>query len=147
VDFGPLSGKGSGHFGQLFVFFSSSLLVRRAALERLRAEGLRGLEEACPPLVRFAGKSPPDLLDVQLRFGGQPHLDCVSPKSKPPCPACGYTDTRYLSPPILDAATLPGNLDVFRLSKEFSLIATERFVEALARLELDGVKCRELEAR
>ena len=147
VHLGPLEGKGTGHFGQLFVFYASVLLVRRDALTRLQEAGLRGLEQACPTLVRFRGKNPPELLDVQLEMSGQPHRDCVSPKSKPRCPTCGYEDILYLSPLILDAASLPEHMDVFRLGEALSLIASERFVDAVNRLELGGVKFRELEAR
>jgi hypothetical protein len=71
----------------------------------------------------------------------------VSPKSKPPCPTCGYADIRYLSPLILDAMSLPGDLDVFQLREELSIVVSERFVDAVKRLELGGVKFRELEAR
>ncbi|WP_164015705.1 double-CXXCG motif protein [Pyxidicoccus trucidator] len=144
---GPLTGKGSGHFGPLFVFYSSALLIRSEARVQLQDAGLRGLERACPTLVRFRGKSPPELLDVQLEFQGLPHSDCVSPKSKPPCPTCGYADIRYLSPLVLDAASLPADLDVFRLREEFSIIVSERFKETVTRLELGGVKFREVEAR
>jgi uncharacterized double-CXXCG motif protein len=147
VHLGPLVGRGTGQFGALFVFYASALLIRREALIQLQEAGLRGLERTCPALVRFRGKSPPELLDVQLEMAGHPHRDCVSPKSKPPCPTCGYEDVRYLSPLILDATSLPGDLDVFQLGKELSLIASERFVDAVRRLDLGGVKFRELEAR
>jgi uncharacterized double-CXXCG motif protein len=147
VHLGPLAGKGSGHFGELFVFYASALLVRREALSQLHEAGLRGLENTCPTLVRFRGSNPPELLDVQLASAGRPHRDCVSPKSKPPCPTCGYEDILYLSPLILDAASLPSDLDVFQLGQELSLIVSERFMDAVKRLELGGVKFRELEAR
>jgi uncharacterized double-CXXCG motif protein len=147
VHLGPLSGKGSGHFGSLFVFDSTALLIRREAWGQLQDAGLRGLERTCSTRVRFRGKSPPELLEVQLELFGQAHQDCVSPKSKPPCLTCGYADIRYLSPLVLEATSLTGHLDVFQLHKELSLIVSERFVDAVKRLELGGVKFREVEAR
>ncbi len=44
---------------------------------------------------------------------------------------------------LLDAATLPSHLDVFRL-EDFStaLVCTERFADACQRLGLDGVTFR-----
>jgi uncharacterized double-CXXCG motif protein len=39
--FGPLTGSGSGHFGQLFMQDPWSLYVSREALERLKAAGIR----------------------------------------------------------------------------------------------------------
>ncbi|MFP2924221.1 double-CXXCG motif protein [Pyxidicoccus sp. 3LG] len=147
VGFGPLSGKGSGLFGDLVAYWNSDLLVRVEALGELREAGLRGLEQACPIQVRFRGKNPPEFHEVQLEFRGQPHPDCVSPKSKPPCPTCGYADIRYLSPLILDAASMPSDLDVFRLHKHLDIMVNERFVESVHRLALDGVKFTEVEAR
>ncbi|HZI14906.1 MAG TPA: double-CXXCG motif protein [Myxococcus sp.] len=147
VGFGPLSGKGSGHFGQLIAYYSADLLVRSEALAQLRAAGLRGLAQACPIQVRFRGKNPPELMEVQLELHGQPHADCVSPKSKPPCPTCGHADIRYLSPVILEATSLPEGVDVFRLGRHLDIIVTARFVETVKRLELGGVKFREVEAR
>ncbi|MCP3141740.1 SitI6 family double-CXXCG motif immunity protein [Pyxidicoccus xibeiensis] len=147
VGFGPLTGKGSGLFGDLFAYLGSDLLVRVEALAELREAGLRGLEQACPLQVRFRGNNPPEFHEVQLEFRGQPHPDCVSPKSKPPCPTCGYADIRYLPTLILDAASMPSDLDVFRLHKHLDIMANERFVEAMDRLALDGVKFKEVEAR
>jgi uncharacterized double-CXXCG motif protein len=147
VGFGPLTGKGSGNFGELIAFFSSDLLVRSEVLEQLRQAGLSGLEQACPIQVRFRGKNPPTFLEVQLELQGQPHSDCVSPKSKPPCPTCGYADIQYLSPLVLDAASFPKQLDVFRLRRHLDIIVTARFMDAVQRLKLGGVKFREVEAR
>jgi uncharacterized double-CXXCG motif protein len=147
VGFGPLSGKGSGHFGQLVAFYSTDLLIRGEALGQLREAGLRGLEQACPVLMRFRGKNPPEFQEVQLELRGLPHQNCVSPKSKPPCTTCGHADIRYLTPLILDSASLPEHLDVFRLGRHLDIIASERFVDTVRRLSLGGVKFRELEAR
>jgi hypothetical protein len=49
---------------------------------------------------------------------------------------------------ILAAASLPGDVDVFRLRQGWTnIIASERLVEAVHRLELDGVLFQELESR
>jgi hypothetical protein len=49
---------------------------------------------------------------------------------------------------ILDAVSLPVDLDLFRLRQAWTVIvATDRMVDAAQRLELDGVMFRELEAR
>jgi uncharacterized protein CXXCG len=57
---------------------------------------------------------------------------------------------RPLAPPhaVLDAASLPRHVDIFRLADASTLIiANERLVDAVRRLELDGVVFKELEAR
>jgi len=145
--FGKLAGRGSGSFGQLFMQNSWSLFARHEALERLQGAELRGLQ-GCALDVRFRAKSPPELLELQLVAQGQLHPKCLPPDRQPPCPRC---ESRGLSLPRiywLDAASLPAHLDVFRLSDWPTLIiATERMVDAVKRLELDGVLFREVEAR
>lgn len=49
--------------------------------------------------------------------------------------------------PILDAATLPENLDLFRLADTGMMVASERLVEAARRLALDGLTFEELPSR
>ncbi|WP_257451262.1 SitI6 family double-CXXCG motif immunity protein [Archangium lipolyticum] len=145
--FGPLTGTASGYFGQLFMQNPWSLCARREALEKLRAAGVRGLQ-GCPLNVRFRQKNPPQLLDMQLELRGRFHPACL-PAREPPCPTCGQDKGYSLpTPPILAADSLPEDMDVFRLADWSALIiASERLVDAVRRLELDGVVFRELETR
>lgn len=138
--FGPLTGTATGHFGQLFMQNPWSLSLRREALEKLQAAGVRGLQ-GCPLDVRFRQKNHPELLDLQLVLRGRFHPDCLPRDREPPCPTCGEDKGYSLpQPPILAAASLPGDLDVFRLADWSSLIiASEGMVDAVRRLELDGV--------
>jgi uncharacterized double-CXXCG motif protein len=146
--FGPITGKGSGRFGDLFMQTPWVLLMRREALESLQEAGVRGLQ-GCPINVKFRGKDAPELLELQLRLYGRLHPACIPPDRKPPCPTCGNPSKGKLPDPlILDAATLPGDVDVFRLEEiPGFILVTERFVDAVAGLGLDGVKFRELETR
>ncbi|WNG32733.1 hypothetical protein F0U61_03240 [Archangium violaceum] len=146
--FGPLTGTASGHFGQLFMQNPWSLYVRREALEKLQAAGVRGLQ-GCPMNVRFRQKNHPDLLDLQLELSGRFHPDCLPRDLAPPCSTCGRTEGFSLpEPSILAAASLPEALDVFRLADWSALIiASERMVEAVRRLELDGVVFQPMEVR
>jgi uncharacterized double-CXXCG motif protein len=125
-----------------------SLYMRREALERLRSEGLRGLH-ACPMNVRFRSKRPPELLELQLEFRGRFHPDCLPKEREAPCSTCGRDKGYSLpDPPILAAASLPDDLDVFRLADWSSLIiASERMMDTVTRLELDGVVFQELGTR
>jgi uncharacterized double-CXXCG motif protein len=145
--FGPLTGTGAGHFGQLFMQNPWSLFARREALERLQGAGLRGLQ-GCPVNVRFRAKRPPELWELQLLAHGKLHPDCLPPDRKPPCSTCGRFSWTLPSTYWLDADSLPEHVDVFRLSDWPTLIiATERMVDTVKRLELDGVAFRELEVR
>lgn len=145
--FGPITGKGASHFGQLFMQNPWTLLARGRAFEQLQAAGIRGLQ-GCPIQVKFRGKDAPELLELQLRLHGRLHPACIPPNRKPPCPTCG----KQLGPPprpiIVDAASLPEDLDVFRMEEIPGIIlVTERFVQAVQSLRLDGVTFRELETR
>jgi uncharacterized double-CXXCG motif protein len=145
--FGPLTGTGRGHFGSLFMQNPWSLFVQREALERLQGTGLLGLQ-GCPLAVRFRTRHAPELRELQLRVQGRLHPDCLPPDRPPPCPTCDRVSLRLPATYWLDASSLPEDIDVFRLSDWPTLIiATERMVETVKRLELDGVVFRELEAR
>jgi uncharacterized double-CXXCG motif protein len=147
VRLGPLEGSGSGYFGQIFMQNPWSLCMRREALARLQSAGVHGLL-GCPINVRFRAASPPELLDVQLESQGRFHPHCVPP-AEPPCPKCGYSKGYRLPDPYwLDAASLSSRVDVFRLADASTLIiASERMVDAVRRLELDGVTFQELDVR
>ena len=146
--FGPLTGTATGHFGQLFMQNPWSLYLRREALEKLQAAGMRGLQ-GCPLNVRFRQKNHPELLDLQLALRGRFHPDCLPRDREPPCPTCGEDKGYSLpQPPILAAGSLPADLDVFRLADWSSLIiASERMADTVRRLELDGVVFQALESR
>jgi uncharacterized double-CXXCG motif protein len=146
--FGPLTGTASGHFGQLFMQNPWSLYMRREALEKLQMAGVRGLH-GCPLNVRFRQKNHPELMDLQLELRGRFHPDCLPRNRKPPCSACGRDEGYSLpEPPLLAVASLPEDLDVFRLADWSGLItANERMVDAVRELELDGVVFQELEVR
>ncbi|MFP2929662.1 double-CXXCG motif protein [Pyxidicoccus sp. 3LG] len=144
--FGPLVGTA---FGKLpaFAWIIEVLLVHREAMERLLAEGMRGLL-ACPTALRFRQKNPPELLELQIEPLGRLHPDCIPPDVPPPCATCGRHAFRRPDDPILDAATLPADLDLFRVGNFATMvIGTERFMEAVRRLDLDGISFRELPTR
>lgn len=137
--FGPLVGKGQGRFGAFVTPVPWWLLVQREAFEKLQAEGLRGLKGYRTQL-RFRQRTSPELLELEVLPVGRVHPDCLPPDRKPPCSRCGRRGIRLPEPLLLDTATLPSHLDVFRL-EDFStvLVCTERFVDACQRLGLDGV--------
>jgi uncharacterized double-CXXCG motif protein len=148
TEFGPLTGTATGYFGQLFMQNSWSLYIRREALEKLQAAGVHGLT-GHPLAVRFRQKNHPELLEPQLELHGRFHPDCLPKSLEPPCSTCGRDKGYSLpQPPLLAATSLPENLDMFRLADcSAFIIASERLVDAVKRLELDGVVFHELEVR
>ena len=66
----------------------------------------------------------------------------------PPCPAFGLHAFRLPDEPLLEAASLPIDRDLFRVGNFATmLIGTEPFIAAVHRLELDGIPFRELPPR
>jgi uncharacterized double-CXXCG motif protein len=141
--FGPMNGSAQGEFGPLVLVHAWELLMQREPLEQLQSEGLRGLK-GCRTELRFRKKSPPELLEIEVLPRGAFHPDCL-PELPPPCSKCGRRGFKRPDNPILDAATLPQDLDLFRLS---GIIGTERFVEAVRRLGYgQDIAFRELPVR
>jgi uncharacterized double-CXXCG motif protein len=146
ASFGPLVGSARGSFGQLVMPYGWSLLIRREALEQLQSEGMRGLQGRRAEL-RFRQKNAPELLELQIERGGLLHPDCL-PARPPPCPKCRRDGFRLPDHPILDAASLPQDRDLFRLANFGTVIVgTERFVDTVRRLGFEEVAFRELPVR
>jgi uncharacterized double-CXXCG motif protein len=145
--FGPLVGKARGPFSSFIHMYAGTLLVQPEALELLQSQGLRGLR-GCRTELRFSPKGVPELLDLHIEPRGLLHADCIPKSTPPPCPKCGRHGFSLPREPLLDAVSLPQNLDLFRL-RNFStvLIVTERFKDTVERFELDGLTFRELPAR
>jgi uncharacterized double-CXXCG motif protein len=145
--FGPMHGTARGEFGPLTLAHSWTLLMRPEPLARLQAEGLHGLK-GCRTELRFRRKNPPVLLEMELLPRGRLHEDCL-PERPLPCPKCGRTGLKLPDKPILDGATLPQDLDLFRLGSGLTMIiGTERFVEAVRRLGYEqDIAFRELPVR
>ncbi len=147
TSFGPLVGTATGKFGPFTSQGDILWLVHLDALERLQAEGVRGLL-GCGTELRFRQKDPPQLLELQIEPHGRLHQACIPPDVLPPCVTCGRVSFRLPDEPLLDLASLPPDLDVFRVGNYATVIVgTERFMEAVRRLGLDGITFRELPAR
>lgn len=145
--FGPPVGTATGTFSPIFFYFVEMPLMHRDALEKLQAEGVRGLK-GFPTELRFRQKKHPELLELEILPHGRLHLDCLPPDRPPKCQKCGRNGFRRPDDLILDAASLPEDLDLFRLSDfETTFVCTQRFVDAVHRLELHEAVFRELPLR
>ncbi|MFY0579205.1 double-CXXCG motif protein [Cystobacter fuscus] len=147
MSLGPLVGRATGRFGALSSPWPWWLLLQREALEKLQAEGVRGLK-GCPHQLHFRQRQPPELLELEFLDAGRLHPDCLPPDRKPPCARCGHERRTLPKSRLLDASTIPVHLDLFRLV-DFStvIVCTERFVDACQRLSLDGVAFHSLPVR
>ncbi|MCP3169670.1 SitI6 family double-CXXCG motif immunity protein [Myxococcus qinghaiensis] len=146
TNFGPLTGRAVGNFGAI-AWLGTRLLSRADALDRLQAEGVRGLL-GCRTAFRFRQKNPPELLELQIEPRGNLHPDCIPTDVPPRCPTCGRHGFGRPDDPILAAASLPSELDLFRVGNFATMvIGTERFKDAVHRLSLEGITFHELTAR
>ena len=146
--FGPLVGTAKGEFGPLLLQNPWELLMRRETLEPLQAAGVRGLK-GCRTELRFRQKNAPALVELELLPRGRLHPDCLPPDRALPCARCGRRGWTLPEQPILEAVSLPEDLDVFRVG-DFTtvLVGSERFVEAVRRLGFEqDVLFRELSVR
>ncbi|MFP2904024.1 double-CXXCG motif protein [Pyxidicoccus sp. 3LFB2] len=145
--FGPLVGRARGPFSAFIHQYGDILLVRPDALEALQREGLLGLR-GCRTEMSFRPKGVAELLDLHISPRGLLHADCIPRSTPPPCPKCGRRGFSLPKDPILDATSLPSDLDLFRL-RNFAtvLVVTERFKDVVERFELDGLTFRELPVR
>ncbi|WP_163989748.1 double-CXXCG motif protein [Pyxidicoccus caerfyrddinensis] len=145
--FGPLVGRGRGHFTQLVFPMPWTLLMRREALEQLQAAGLRGLM-GCRTELRLRDKNPPELLELQLELRGRLHPDCLPRNLPAPCATCEMVTFSFPQAPVLDAASLPTDRDLFRLGNfSTAIIGTERFAETVRQLGFEEVEFQELPTR
>ncbi|ATB44561.1 hypothetical protein MYMAC_000132 [Corallococcus macrosporus DSM 14697] len=147
TSFGPLTGKATGRFGPIAWVEQLLLLVQPEVLERLEQAGVQGLV-GCRTELTFRQKTPPTFLELQIEPRGRLHPDCIPPSVPPPCATCGRHGFSRPEEPILDAASLPSGVDLFRVGNFATMvIGTERFMEAGRRQKLDGITFRELPAR
>jgi uncharacterized double-CXXCG motif protein len=148
TSFGSLVGTATGRLGPLVLLPSDfHLLTSPNTLAALQSEGVRGLL-ACPAELRSRRKEQPELLELQIESHGLLHPDCLPPGKAAPCAKCGRYDFSLPREPILDAASLPLHLDVFRLANFGTvLVATERFKEAVERHAPHCLSFRELPLR
>jgi uncharacterized double-CXXCG motif protein len=127
--FGPLMGTARGEFGPFFMYYPWMLLMRGEALRRLQVEGVQGLK-GCRTELRFRKKDPSELLELELLPRGHVHPDCLPVDRPPLCQKCGRMGWKRPEELILSAASLPRELDIFRLGDFLTaIIASERFVE------------------
>ena len=145
--FGTLSGTARGDFPGLILLNAWTVLARRESLEQLQAAGVRGLS-GYPMELRFRGKNPPELLELQVEPRGLLHPDCLPRGRAAPCATCGRYGFGLPDTPILDSVSLPADRDLFRLANfKTVIVGTERFVETVRRLGIEDVDFRELPVR
>ncbi|WP_257461793.1 SitI6 family double-CXXCG motif immunity protein [Archangium lipolyticum] len=146
----PEANQASGardKFVQIFIQNPWLVLMRRDALEQLQAEGIRGLNGRRTDL-RFRQECSPELRALEIEQHGLYHPDCMPPTDIVPCRRCGSYEPSRPEEPLLDGASLPEHLDLFRLRNgSATLVITERFADTLRRLGFEEFSLREVPVR
>jgi len=136
--FGPLIGKARGVFTDFVWLNPWAPLIQSRALDRLREAGVR-TPIGVPPFLRFRGKNPPALLELQIEPHGKMAPAAVT-NSEPSCLSCGRNPNSVPEHIVIDALSIPKDLDLFR-AEDFPtvILATQKFVEAAEALKLRGI--------
>lgn len=142
--FGPLIGEAKGLFGDFAWLNLWTLLIQSQALQRLRLAGVR-TPVGVPPILTFRDKNPPNLLELQLEPHGKMAPASFPINPLPSCPSCGRDPNSMPKHIVIEAPSIPKNLDLFR-ARDFTtlILATEGFVGAVQNLKLTGVVFQEV---
>jgi uncharacterized double-CXXCG motif protein len=132
---GPLVGSTRGRWGAFTVVDLSSLFVREDALQAL--SDLRGIVSSWP---RFRRPPVPAVAELQLLPRGRLARDCLPPDTPAACAVCGCDEVVLPHAYWVDPASLPTDLDAFRLADSPSIIVvSERFASVVRRFEPSDV--------
>lgn len=147
TDFGPLTGKARGTFGDFVWPNPWTLLIRSEALDLLNSAGVSTPSPARPSIT-FRGKDSPDLLEFQLEPYAQVSSGTLLPDALSPCRSCGHNDLCMPEHLVIERSSIPQNLDIFR-ARDFTtlILATERFMEAVQNLKLTDILFHEVDVK
>jgi uncharacterized double-CXXCG motif protein len=146
TEFGPLVGRVTGKVPD-FAWSATALMIQNEPFQRLQEQAVNGLR-GFPTELRFRQKQAPALLELEIPLQGHLHRDCMPPDHPGPCKTCGRMGLKRPDDPILDAASLPTEVDLFRLGNLATMvIGTERFKDAVSHLGLEGLTFREVPTR
>jgi uncharacterized double-CXXCG motif protein len=128
---GPLMGSTRGKWGAFTLVDLAALFVREDALQALSASGLRGIVPSWP---QFHRPPAPAVAELQLLPHGRLAPDCLPPDAREPCAVCGCDGVVRPLRYWVDPASLPTDLDAFRLA-DFPgiIVVSERFASVVRR--------------
>lgn len=146
AEFGPfIASTVSGRFGDFYFLQPWWLMVKPEALEKLQAEGIRGLSGVRVEMRTGSKQAAPELLHLEISARGRLH---PPEERKPPCRRCGRDAFTLPKAPVLEGASLPEDVDLFRLANFTTVIvASERFVQAVEHLGLKEIVFKPLTVR
>jgi len=146
TQFGPLSGKGFGKFGDITWLHSWVPLIHEDALEELRQRGIHTLVPVTPQ-IRLRSKREFKHLELHIEPHVEIDLALIPSTEMESCEACGWfrlPERKFPTPenaPRIKRSSIPRELDLFRVKEHESVIlATARFTDAVKSLGLSNIK-------
>jgi uncharacterized double-CXXCG motif protein len=144
TDFGPFKGAGRGQVPDFAFSYPWSALLRSEALDKLQSFGVRGLV-AAEAQVRFRGKNPPRLLELQFERFALLSASCLPRWDGIRCPKCDFPiNWPGIKTPgqlrlIVERTSIPSDVDLFRCRNYSTImLVTERFIEAAHEFKFTG---------
>ncbi len=145
TEFGPLSGKASGRFGDVTWLNDWTPLIRREALAALTRHGIEGVDAVLPEIEPRSKAKPFEHLELCIR----PHVRAHEPDLRL-CRECGIPldpapETIEPYRPVIVGKTFPKGLHIARVVEVPAyIVASEEFVDAAGELGLTDVRFEEL---
>lgn len=136
TSFGPLVGRTIGEISGFVWNLPWTVTLTGEALRGLKSRKL-SLPVGVPPILEANNKSP-ELFELELLPYGK-LLNGIYPPGLGFCYACGRDAATMPQRLVVEYSSIPQEIDLFRLSNFTTLIlATERFVESVGALNIEG---------
>ena len=138
--FGSLVGTTYGQHGDFTWTRPPTVLIHPEALNKLIAEGIK-IPITVKPEIKARGKKLFEHLEIQTEAHLELSERCIK-QGRPNCPACGSSGIKaFIAPDLIKKSSIPEGLDIFRMRVRNNYIhVTERFVDAVRRLELTNIR-------
>lgn len=137
TSFGPLVGQAKGKFSSFVWNMPWTLILTVEALRGLRSKEL-SIPVQVPPILKARGKAP-EIFELEIHPYGKLLNGVYPPKDLRFCYACGRDAATMPQRLVVEYSSIPQGIDLFRLSNFTTLIlATERFVESVGELNIEG---------
>jgi uncharacterized double-CXXCG motif protein len=147
TELGPLRGTAKGpatSFGAFISMAQWTVCVSDSTVPALMRAGLRGIRPFGTKLI--GPTTVPTILELEVLARASLSPDCLPGGVFPPrCEKCGRLPLAAPDSVVLQRATVPKDVDIFRGSDLTTYVfVTERFVEACSELDITNAVFREV---
>jgi uncharacterized double-CXXCG motif protein len=139
TDFGPLIGTAKGNFSDFVWAKPWTLLTQQSVLDQLQEHGVK-MPKAIPAILKLKGKETREFFELEIEAHTKIAASAYNFKIPAPCAACGRQDLKKPEKIIIENASVPRHVDIFRgIDFPTLLLSTERFVRAVKDLRLSNI--------